>query len=214
MLIRQLDTLDEPGKPWLPCPLGGASWCAKFSDRWATSIVNRDARVTYFETLHGGNAGGVGGLVLSPAVQIFCAYADDGNSMDQNKVCTPLGGDGRNCIPGCYPVGQQCADMRRDWLCSYPPSQLRDALEAQRTRDGGLLKNNEIVVSTKSVTDLLPNSVEAFFIVRGSASDERQKVLAAHAAFLRAYPRMPSPPPLLYMDLHSDELEPFSPFGE
>ena len=151
VLIRQLDSLDDTDKPWLPCPLTGYNnWCAHFNDRWATSVINNDARVMYYDVLKDMARGGVGGLVLSPRVTIFCAYADDGNSMDNQKVCKPAHGDGHTCIPGCYRDGEQCADMNRDWLCSYPPSQLKNAL--QKHLDRGATKNNEIVVDTRSIT--------------------------------------------------------------
>jgi hypothetical protein len=134
--------------------------------------------------------------------------------MDPAKICTPLGGDGVNCIPGCYSVGRQCADMQRDWLCSYPPSQLSEALLAQTRREGGLSRNNEIVVDTRSMVASLPDSVLAFFIVKGSPAYERDKVLQAHDAFLREYPRLPvlMRPPLLSLDLNHDGLTPFSPW--
>lgn len=135
--------------------------------------------------------------------------------MDQNKVCPTLGGgereDGTICIPGCYSPGQQCAEMQRDWVCSFPPGQLRNALEAHRNR--GAVKNNEIVVSTRSVTEGLPGSVEAFFVSRGSPDDETQKVVNAHDAFVRSY-RLPPElqPPILELDLHGGGLTPFSPW--
>lgn len=132
--------------------------------------------------------------------------------MDSNKVCDPLGGDGVRCIPGCYPHGEQCAEMHRDWLCSWPPSQLRDALEAQRMRPGGLNKNNEMVVDTRSVVNGLPASIEAFFITRGSSALEYNKVLRAHEAFLREYPSIPASmqPPLLELDLRDGGKTPFT----
>jgi hypothetical protein len=107
VLVRQFDTLDDVEKPWLPCPLIGyhkcrpkghesclstseascdvlhaidslcSSWCAKYSDRWATSIINNAARKMYYSTASSAEQrAGVGGLVLSPSVTIFCAYSD------------------------------------------------------------------------------------------------------------------------------------------
>ena len=210
VLVRQFDNLDDSWRPWLPCPTTANSWCAKFSDRWATALINANERTLYYETLTGDQQRlGVGGLVLAPSVTIFCAYADDGNSMDPKKVCNPLGGDGVQCIPGCYPVGQQCADKRRDWLCSYPPSQLREALEAHQRR--GAVKNNEIVVSTSSVVASLPSSIEAFFVIRGGPEGEAQNVVRVHDAFVREY-RLPEAlqPPILQLSLHDGSLSPFS----
>ena len=47
------------------------------------------------------------------------------------KTCYPLGGNGHTCIPGCYPEGQDCKSVGHPYSCSYPPDQLRDALQAQ-----------------------------------------------------------------------------------
>ena len=214
VLIRQLDSLDDTDKPWLPCPLTGYNnWCAHFNDRWATSVINNDARVMYYDVLKDMARGGVGGLVLSPRVTIFCAYADDGNSMDNQKVCKPAHGDGHTCIPGCYRDGEQCADMNRDWLCSYPPSQLKNAL--QKHLDRGATKNNEIVVDTRSITSAPTEMIVAFFVVRGSTVAERNLVVNAHAAFLREYPWLPPErqPPILQLDLKYGGREPFSAFS-
>ena len=211
VLVRQFDTLDDPGRPWRPCPTEGPnSWCKQFSDRWATSIISNDARVMYFETEANDARGssGVGGLVLSPDVQIYCAYANDGNSMDQNKVCTPLGGDGI-CIPGCYSKGEWCHEVKREWLCSYPPSQLEDALEAHIRRDAD--KNNEIVVATSSVVDALPGAVMAFFYIKAGPEMEHDRVKLLHRTFLRDYHWLPPGrrPPLLQLDLKNGGRAPF-----
>jgi len=74
------------------------------------------------------------------------------------------------------------------------------------------LKNNEIVVNTASVTAGLPGSIEAFFMIRGCPEDERDKVVNAHNAFLRAYPHLPEEkrPPLLQLDHRSPGLKPFT----
>ena len=222
VLVRQFDNLDDSddnSAPWLPCPQhtsygGGESWCYKYSDRWATSIINSDARRMYFAA-HG--PGGRGGLVLAPrSIRMLCAYPVDGNSMDPTKVCEPLGGDGVTCIPGCYAAGKQCPDMHRDWQCSYPPSELREALRVQKSRDGYRLKNNEIVIEPRSVVDGLPESVEAFFVPRGSTPTERFKVFRYREAFLRAYPRLPPErqPPVLLLDLTDGTSAPFAPWVE
>lgn len=212
VLVRQFDSLDDPARPWLPCPLKGTqSWCAKFSDRWATSIISNRARVLYFETDFNKDNGhsGVGGLVLSPDVQIYCAYADDGNSMDPGKVCRPLGGDGHRCIPGCYPHGEECADVQREWMCSYPPTQLREALAAHIRRGAG--KNNEIVTSTRSVVASLPESIMAFFFLAGGPAGQFRRVSDVRSAFLRDYAWLPEGrrPPLLELNLEHGGRAPF-----
>ena len=135
VLARQFDTLDDPVHPWLPCPAD--QWCAGFGDRWPASIINAGARHLYY-------GDGKGGVLIAPTVSIFCAYAEDGNSMDGSKVCNPLGGDGVSCIPGCYPKGQECEDVGHAWMCSFPPSQLKQALQAQQDRADFRERNNEV----------------------------------------------------------------------
>ena len=84
--------------------------------------------------------------MIAPTVSIFCAYAEDGNSMDGSKVCNPLGGNGVTCIPGCYPKGQECPDIGHAWSCSFPPTQLKEALQAQQDRSDMRARNNEVCV--------------------------------------------------------------------
>ena len=132
-----------------------------------------------------------------------CAAAD-GNSM--SKRCTKLGGDGI-CIPGCSPAGQDCDAVRRTWDCSYPPSQLQKALQAQRANPDYRKKNNEMVVDVRSVTRHLPNSIEAFFFMRSGDETMKRNARLAYSAFLAEYPR--SSVALLQLDLES----PSAPFS-
>jgi hypothetical protein len=207
VLIRQFDTLDDMSQPWLPCPLeGGMSWCRGFSDRWATSIINEETRHVYFDE---DNA--VGGLVLAPTAVLFCAYPEDGNSMDPNHVCEPLGGDGVSCIPGCYPVGKQCHEVGHDWSCSFPPERLKDALRHQQDRDSYKSRNNEIVVDIRSITSRLPDSILAFWRKPKTHTDAVQQVIDAHTNFLHKYGlTKETGPPLLVLDLKESGSAPFS----
>ena len=110
---------------------------------------------------------GQGGLVLdSSLISIHCAYADDGNSMAIHCDGT-AGGD--DCTPGCSAPDQSCADLNRNWGCSWPPDRLHDALsEASFTW-------NEMVVDTASVESRLPETILAFFSVpNGSPGDANQ----------------------------------------
>ena len=213
VMVHEFDTTEDHDRPWLPCPEHGYNnWCHRFSDRWATSILNPQQHVTYFAW--GGASSprtGVGGVVLSPrTTEVFCAYPVDGNSMSEQKVCTPLGGDDR-CIPGCYPRGQQCQEVGHTWTCSYPPSMLKEALEAQLSRADYVAKNNEIVVDTRSITSSLPGSIEAFFLVPNSFGEERARVVDAWRAFRRIYGLVDEStiPPLLLFDVRRPG-QPFS----
>ena len=80
VLVRQFDGLDGHSKPWLPCaPFTGMptdmGWCHQYADRWPASVVNPQTRMLYYGVT------GIGGLVISPTVDLFCAYSGDGNSM-------------------------------------------------------------------------------------------------------------------------------------
>jgi hypothetical protein len=196
ILVRQFDALDnqDEGKPWESCPSSGR-WCSGYADRWATSIINRDADKLYNTQL--------GGLVLSSDVSMFCVHQGDGNSMDPQHTCPQLFGD-QHCIPGCYPPGEQCQDYHdydRDWLCSYPPHLLKSALEHQLRR--GVPMHNEVVVDVRSIK--LPEAVVAVFFLAGSGLQFEQARDAArdiHARFVREFGVGGYMVPLLQLDLH------------
>ena len=79
VLVRQFDKLDDSYnvRPWMPCPQD--QWCAKYGDRWATSVINKDIRKLYFHD--------EGGLVLSSSLKVLCVHQDDGNSMAEERTC-------------------------------------------------------------------------------------------------------------------------------
>jgi hypothetical protein len=108
VLVRQFDTLNDPAMPWLPCPED--EWCGKFGDRFPSTILNAKAKAMFLADGNGGErrtlvlpasvgAGGhsvdislypvdvrSAGIVIAPMVSIYCAYPEDGNSMDGRKV--------------------------------------------------------------------------------------------------------------------------------
>lgn len=153
--------------------------------------------------------------MLASDVKMFCAHPGDGNSMDPLHTCsTPYGDD--NCIPGCYPPGQQCQDYdyARDWLCSYPPTLLKEAMSHQLWR--GVSDHNEVVVDMRSVEP--PRSIAAVFYLagRGEAFErERETARNFHANFLREFgDRIGNTVPLLQLDLYGgpDGKTPFTPW--
>jgi hypothetical protein len=213
-LVHQFDELEDFERPWLPCPEHGYhNWCHKFSDRWAASILNTQLRVLYYSTSSASNRrDGAGGVVLSPThTDIFCAYATDGNSMDESKVCHPLGGNGRTCIPGCFLPSQQCKDADHPWTCSFPPARLKVALEAQLSHPDLQARNNEIVVDMTSLVNRMPSAIEAFFLTPLSHGTEREKVLNAWRRFNQEHGAKSEgdAAPLLQLDV-SQETNPFS----
>lgn len=127
------------------------------------------------------------------------------------KVCTPLGGDGQRCIPGCSPAAQSCTSVDAAWQCSFPPSRLKDALVAQQRDHTARARNNEMVVDMRSVTRHLPYSVEAFFFVPSSGSEQQGVVRWARDRFLKDYHMTDATgPPLVMMDLEGGSTQPFT----
>ena len=180
LLIRQFDKLDDAmqGRPWLPCPTSGwAGWCAKFHDIWATSLILKGGASSLYDPWGSG-------IVLSPTVTLNCAYASDGNSMGEERLCNRPGFDGHQCIPGCscdptrsLSDGPACND-------GLPPTQLKRVVaDHLRFAPMGNIYN-EIVVNTASVVDQLPGSVAAFFYPKGADSNG---VREYHRNFLNTY---------------------------
>ena len=189
--------------PWESCPdNGNAPWCYSFSDRWPASLVNSKARSLYYTAN--------GGMVIAPTVQLYCAYPEDGNSMA--KTCRPLGGDGVTCIPGCSPNGQQCQQIGRNYGCSFPPTELKAALEAQEGRQDFLNRNNEMVINYETLSHGLPDVIEAFFTPPiAKEAPNRMFAEQARAMFLADFGLDEDDgPPLLFVDLKNGGSAPFS----
>jgi hypothetical protein len=206
ILLRQLDHLLTEGgvkvpRPWLPCP--STEWCHATADRIVASIINKQARATYY----GLKGRLVGGITFNTDIaRLNCAYPTDGDSM--SKTCPTLGGDGRTCIPGCYPPGQDCASVNRWWACSYLPAQLDKALDTQLRDEKYVKMNNEMVVDASSIVDHLPWSIESFFYMKGAAQTDIDATLEVFNSFLSEYSLWHSTqvPPLLQLDLfHTKE---------
>jgi len=201
VLVRQFDRLDagDDGKPWMPCPQTGYNnWCKGFGGLWASTLIGSGHKTTrlYMDSTCG--------LVLAPTVELFCAYSEDGNSMDARKVCQNVHGDtdaatGKaTCIPGCDLPGYQCADKLAADVhaagpyvsgCSYPPTQLREALVAhqyvaeEQQRDMW----NEMVIDLRTVVAGLPDVVEGFFCPAAADYDARAKLKHVRHAFIGEY---------------------------
>ena len=203
VLVRQFDGLSDldNSHPWMPCPRIGA-WCSQFHAQWPTSIINRRARATYFDD--------EGGMVLDASTAqayLRCIYPGDGNSMA--RTCGGGDGDGRSCIPGCAPDGEQCHQEGWDgWGCSYPPPLLEEALrhhERDHTsgENGQFLLNNELILDPSWLSDHLPGAVLAFFHVHEKDDGPHGRACDARARYLRTYRLEGDQVPLLHLDLSS-----------
>lgn len=207
MLVREFDKLDDglDGKPWLPCPQEGYNnWCKEWGGIWATSIISTEASWELYA-----EAEIPCGLILAPSARLFCAYHDDGNSMSTDKLCGKGNIHGNaTCTPGCYGVGKQCADIvsahkgdaayngKYPHHCSYPPSQLYDALSAHKAFLEDLRlhpshKWNEMVVDLRSIVEALPRSIEGFFCQPKANGAQRRKVMGLQRSFVEMYYEAP-----------------------
>ena len=131
-------------------------------------------------------------------MRLFCAYGGDGNSMAHS--CGGGYGDGVTCIPGCYPRGGQCHEVHRDWTCSWPPSMLRDALQAQLARSDPSNTWNEMVIDTRSVEADYVGAVLGFFYLAPSGAG-RGPARSERAAFARAFGLSDDAAPVVAVDL-------------
>ena len=77
--------------------------------------------------------------------------------------------------------------------CSYPPTDLKGALEANEWTRRNQDRNswNELVIDLRSVVARLPAIVEGFFCPAGATSAERDKTRRWRSSFLEEY-GMPS----------------------
>jgi len=171
VFMRSWDGISAHGQPWLPCRLN--EHCARYSDRFATSIIYPGHPETY----------AAGGLVLRPEeIELNCAYASDGGS--QGVVCDPPGRQA-GCSPGCK---RWCDPARgvRNWGCSWPPEHLRDMIEQQKVLEpnGGY---NECIVDAASWVKHLPRTIMAVFVQYGASSRDVDTSRSVHKNFLARY---------------------------
>ena len=139
-------------------------------------------------------------MLDSELVRIFCTYSTDGNSMA--RTCDHGGpGDGQTCIPGCAPLERQCFTPECNcWDCSFPPTHTREALQAQLK--AGVVRHNEVIIDTRSISENLPGVVLGFFYLAGNdASDARE----TREDFVTAYGLDADAAPLIRVDWSADQ---------
>ena len=171
VLVRQFDALSKTGRAWEPCAAG--LWCDQLAHIWPSTLINKNHNPNLYR---GDNEAG---LVLAPPPvnRFFCIYPRDGNSMGH--------------LQGCQ---RQCTLPRDVFDCSFPPGQLRAALEVNEAAKG---KYNEVVVDALHMKAQLPHSILGIFF----ASDfTREKAESIHRQFLEAYRMGAAQFPLLRLD--------------
>ena len=191
VFMRAWDGISQYGQPWKPCTL--TQHCARYSDRFATSIVYPTHPQTY----------AAGGLVLRPdQIELNCAYASDGGS--QGVVCDPPG-KRDDCTPGCK---RWCDPSRgsRNWGCSWPPEHLRDMISQQKILEpnGGY---NEVIVGAEAWVRNLPHTINAVFVHKGAPANDVANSKRVHANFLEEYGITSEETPLVEYDYETGHFE-------
>ena len=186
VFVRQFDHLsswDRSLQAWLPCGLD--MWCAKYHYHWPASILNPGAaQKLYYHS--------EAGMILNPDVlKLNCLYPEDGNSMARPDCKGP--GDGRTCINGCYPQGQQCQDKGQDWECSYPPEYIAEVMRVRARRSAA--NQMEVIVDLSSLK--MPEAILGWFYMPGG---DKPTVVKVRNAFLKRYGLDPNSKPLVSLD--------------
>ena len=95
MVVHQFDGQEQGGAEWLPC--APPMWCAKFGDRWASSLIYSGHAALYQGGLNpdARNAPQTGpqakavlpaGLIFRSSLnQILCSYTADGGTMTHRR---------------------------------------------------------------------------------------------------------------------------------
>lgn len=127
------------------------------------------------------------GVIYSPRVTLNCMYGGDGGTRAKPE-------------DGC---GHEFCDSRRsvhDGWCDGKPHHISHVVDVLRNMQEG--NYNEVIISTKSIDDLLPGAVEGIFYVRSGKKRDpgTQRAREVHANFLREYKLDASTHPLLRMD--------------
>ena len=193
VFMRAWDGISLPGRPWKPCGLD--QHCARYSDRFATSIIYGKHTETY----------AAGGLVLRPEeIELNCAYAADGGS--QGAVCDPPG-KRADCSPGCK---RWCDPARgaRNWGCAWDPQHLRYMISQQKvlSPNGGY---NEVILDAATWVRNLPRTIMAVFVHKGAAEADVETSRRVHASFLAEYGVTSDETPLVTYDYRTGHFELF-----
>jgi len=205
LIIHQFHNgMDGDWKAWMPCPetcWGSPCWCARFNDRFSTSIVN--AQMVDERGRVGMYSMDNPGFIFAPDVaKVFCAYPADGGS--ESKNCE-AGQEG--CLPGCgakWCKFNPAIPHNMDTNCAWPAADLQRVLQLQAH---GNSRYNEVVVDAKAFVDNLPRSIEAIFYVKGSkAEDEARRVHADFLATFAETSRSARRVPLLEMDMGNPDM--------
>ena len=206
VVIRVFDECNNPDRPWLP----NEEWPCW--DRMPVSIVRAGWPLIYTGRVPGGPFHvRAPGLILSAAIQsrITCSYPSDTGTAHNWRQCSPRGGDGGDCIPGCHGFGSCRRWDNDDGRCWWPGEDLETMLNRQdeRGHDCGGCAYNEVIVDTFNHPwdDLYPSVVRAFFYQARCSQEEFGRVRDVRRAFCRAFDLGTRCPSMIeYDELHTD----------
>ena len=170
VVVRGFDALDDSvngGSPWLPISKAYPDKkTAYYWDHWCASLINRDTPAVW--------AGGGWGFVFNPdAIELKCAYPVDA-SLTIDKV-GPL-------VSGCHNPENCPKDLKEGPLCAYPPSQLKDALDAQEA-NGKSMQHNELVIDLLNMSP--PDAILGVYHLGDPT--KRLDAVKVHSDFMAAY---------------------------
>lgn len=211
VVLTSFSSSNHATRPWLPCLPGSGGCNSELADRFSASVVNVGSPIPYDQ----GNDANVltcGGLVLSPAmVPLLCSYYASGRSRSKRCNGGPVGGGdpgfplspivetgGRGCLPGCGPTWCPRA-LHPAWHCAWRPQEVASMMRQQEEMGS---ESNELVLSTDSWESLLPQLIQAFFVLRDCGEPAMVAMRQVHSLFLTDHPA--SGAPLLTFESFSD----------
>ena len=130
VLLHQFDGQEDFEQGWRPCTHQSANrWCSTFSDRFASSIINRRLNSVFND--HGGLVFRMDPPNLN---RILCSYNYDAGSM--SMTCDPPG-PSATCLPGCWNLVPNWCTLTRPWQCAWRPTELQLMLEGHVQENAG-----------------------------------------------------------------------------
>jgi hypothetical protein len=153
--MRAFDGLEFPDKPWLPCPTGVGSlgMCARYRDRFPTSLVWPEHTAVYYGL-------GQGGMVIratDATAHVRCSYHQDGTTMSKHDGPCPI----------------LCTEPdAKLWRCAWPNGMLKTMMEHQ------VDDHNEVVLDAAAWVRGLPATIEAFFVAADTGDRDRVRQVA------------------------------------
>ncbi|KAF4663707.1 hypothetical protein FOL46_004624 [Perkinsus olseni] len=204
VLMHQWDNLgaedyDESWRPYTAqeCSNASAHANCQYADRISCLLINNqvrspgDGRIPLYTYTRGGT------IEDPDNTQVTCSYSEDGGTMDRGNAgcgchhgddeCESLGDNNSCALEG--PV----ADLS---VCWWGPNDLQKMMDNQKS------VYNEVVISSSTYLENLPQSIEAFFFIANGSLGETE-TRTQYGTFKAAYPDAEAP--LLVLDYEAKE---------